>query len=84
MHSMRTHERKGISVLQNLVGLVECEALPVPDAAIHPWLGRYESLHIVDVRHQLVPDNLLRQSCVVVYVYQHDVGGCNKHTQQSM
>ena len=67
-------------ILQNLVCLVESEALAVPDAAIHPWLGRYEPLHLVDVRHQLVPDNLLRQSCAVVCVYQHDVGGCNKHT----
>ena len=63
-----------------MVRLVESEALAVPDAAVHPWLGRYEPLHLVDVRHQLVPDNLRRQSCVAVYVYQHDVGGCNKHT----
>jgi len=66
-------------ILQNLVRLVEGEALAIPDAAVHPRLGCDESLHGVDVGHQLVPDNLLRQSCVTVYVYQHDADECNKH-----
>ena len=62
MHSTGTQEIKGVHVLQNLIGLVERETLPVPDAAVHPWLGCNEPLHGSDVIAEELLDHLVRQT----------------------
>ena len=61
MHSYVTQERKGVHVLQDLICLVEREALPIPDAAVHPWLGCDEPLHGVELIAEELLYHLVRQ-----------------------
>ena len=54
-------------VLQDHVGLVECEALAVPDPAVHPRGTGDGSLGIRGVVHELVRD--LADTHIHIYIY---------------